>query len=60
MMRRQPQRADSLFVRGVAKLRKGSAFEGEADQKAALALNARVADQIRRSGVDLGGSPAPR
>ena len=53
----QPRKAFTLYARGVAKTRKGEAAEGQADTQAAIALNARVADQAKRFGV--GGEASP-
>ena len=58
-VRLQPRQAMSLYARGVAKAKKGSPADGQADKQAALALNGRIADQARRYGVDSDGPPTP-
>jgi tetratricopeptide (TPR) repeat protein len=59
VLKLQPNRAISLYVRGVAKVKRGAAAEGQADEQAAIALNARVAEQARRNGMDTDRPAAP-
>jgi tetratricopeptide (TPR) repeat protein len=46
-----PKNASSLYCRGIAKLRKKQAKEGEADIAAAIALRAKVSDNYTRHGI---------
>jgi hypothetical protein len=46
-----PKTASSLYGRGFAELKKGSAAAGNADIAAAKAVNPKIADEFSRYGV---------
>jgi tetratricopeptide (TPR) repeat protein len=50
-LRLEPRNPWSLYGRGVARLRKGAAAEGEADIAAARAIWPPIADEARRHGI---------
>jgi tetratricopeptide (TPR) repeat protein/predicted aspartyl protease len=50
-LRRRPKTAWSLYGRGLAKQRKGLKAEGDADIAAALALDAKLAAEVKRYGI---------
>jgi hypothetical protein len=48
----KPNLASSLYGRGKAKLRKGNSSSGNADVRAARALDSRIEDEFSRYGID--------
>ncbi|HEX5183042.1 MAG TPA: aspartyl protease family protein [Allosphingosinicella sp.] len=51
VLKRAPKTAWSLYGRGVARRHKGLAAEGDADIKAAAAIDADVPDQAKKDGI---------